>query len=363
MLNRMALIAAAAAGGTLLASPSNAAVSHSLRQPVSQTRPAAALAKAALAPGQSARITALDFISPAKGWAVGTVTAKNGLTQSETVYGTSDGGKTWTALDTWNKKRPMPTPAQATTGIPLISRLGFQNAQLGHAVIFLGGGAGQAAYGVLATNDGGLKWTLKTHKILLGSNGPVGISFPGTGSIGWFANGSFAGAFSLLAKTTNNGASWSEWSKIKAPQPSPSALALRFTSRVSGYMVVASSGYQKVSPSLLSLTTANGGKNWQSKPLATKGLPDLISGMSFAKPGVGWLIGADINRPYKLYRFSHNAWVSLPTPGARENELPVLDLVTGKTAYLAQMETGSKVALWKTVDQGQHWTRTSFPLP
>lgn len=321
----------------------------------------AGAAASTLPHGQSARISAVDFISPSDGWVVGTIVAKNGPWLSETLYHTINGGKSWTTLATWNKTHPMPSPTQAVTGLAAIDQLSFQNARLGHALLFLGAGAGSAGYGVLSTTDGGAQWTLETPKPLLGSDGPVGLDFPSDGSTGWLANGSSAGAYTQVADTTDNGASWSTWSHVPTPDPSPAALSMHFSSPTSGFIVVGTNGYQKTHPSLRLLTTTTGGRRWQSHVLSVQGLPDWIAGVSFLNAQTGWVVGGSANHPYQLYHRSHGDWKALPTPDASANNSPTLDLVTTHVAYVAQ-QNGPHTTLWKTVNGSKGWSKVAFPL-
>ncbi len=355
MLKRVALAAALMAGG-IFATYSHIQKPASFSPQKDAAHPASPLLK-----GESATIAAVDFISPADGWVVGVTVAKTGLWLSETIYHTVNGGKSWTAVATWDKTHPMPSPTPAVTGIAAISQLSFQNARLGHALLFLGGGAGQAGYGVLSTADGGAKWRLETQKTLIGSDGPVGLNFPGQGETGWLANGSFAGAYALVARTNDNGTSWSTWSQVPTPEPSPAALSMHFSSRTSGFMVVGTNGYQKARPSLRLLTTTDGGGLWRSRVMSAKGLSEWIAGVSFVNPRTGWVVGVSANHPYRLYHWSHGVWKSLPTPDASQKSSPTLDLVTAKVAYVAQQQS-SRVTLWKTVNGGKDWAKVSFPL-
>ncbi len=360
VLKHWVLAAAIVAGGTLLAQNHiHRQVSQSLKQPPSPAR-VMMRAETRLPQGDSLRLSAVDFISPRDGWVVGATLNKSGQWVAETIYRTVDGGKRWSSLAVWDTSHPMPAPAQSSVGLPAITRLSFQNGHSGHAVEFLGVGAGQATYGILSTRDGGRQWTLKTPHILIGSDGPVSLSFPGGGSTGWFGNGSFAGAYTLLAKTTDNGRSWTTWAQVPSPQPSPSALDMHFTSLTSAYMVVSGNGYQKTRPSLELLTTQDGGLRWQNRMLPVTGLPDLINGLSYVNPSIGWIVAAAPNHPYRLYHWSHGSWAPLATPGKGSFNPPLLDLVTAKVGYAAQSE-GSLSTLWKTADGGSHWTPVKLP--
>ena len=360
MLKHWILAAAIVSGGTLLAQHH---IHRQVAQSLNQSAPPAHVAVRAKSPhpkATSLHISAVDFISPKVGWVVGAPMNANGQLSTETVYRTVDGGKTWSPIATWDSRHPLPAPEQSTPGIPPITRLSFQNRHLGHAVEFLGVGTGQAAFGVLYTNDGGRHWKLETRQILVGSNGPISLSFPGNGATGWLGNGSFAGAYTLLAKTTDNGRSWSTWAQVPGPVPSPSALDMHFSSLTSGYMVVASNGYQKTRPSLQIMTTRDGGLRWKTQKLSVNGLPDLITGLSYVNPTTGWVVAGSINSPYEVYHWNHGTWAPRVTPGQGTSNPPLLDLVSANAAYLSQFN-GSSSSLWKTVDGGTHWTRVTLP--
>lgn len=360
MLKHWVLAVAIVAGGTLLAQHH---IHHQVSQSLQQSSPPARVAMRAqirLPQGESMRLSAVDFISPRVGWVAGATLNKSGQWVAETIYHTVDGGKSWSSVAAWDKSHPMPAPAQSSVGLPPITRLSFQNGHSGHAVEFLGVGAGQAAYGILSTHDGGRHWTLKTPHVLIGSDGPISLSFPGGGTTGWFGNGSFAGAYTLLAKTTDNGRSWTTWAQVPGPQPSPSALDMHFASLTSAYMVVGSNGYHKTRPSLELMTTRDGGLRWQNRMLPVKGLPDLINGLSYVNPSTGWVAAAALNHPYRLYHWSHGSWAPLSTPGQGSSIPPLVDLVTAKVGYVAQ-SNGSLNTLWKTVDGGIRWTHVALP--
>ncbi len=254
----------------------------------------------------------------------------------------------------------VPSPTEAVTGLASISQLTFQNARLGHALLFLGAGVGSAGYAVLSTTDGGSQWTLETQKILLGSDGPSALSFPGHASTGWFANGSSAGAYTVVAKTADNGASWSTWSQVSSEAP-PSALSVHFSSITSGFMVVSTNGYQTPQHSLYLQTTTDGGRLWETHMMPTEGLPLWIRGLSFVNPKTGWIVGGSPHHPYRLYHWSDGAWNVLPTPDASQNHPPTVDLVNVHVAYLAQQH-GARITLWKTVNDGKKWTKVFLPL-
>lgn len=305
----------------------------------------------------------MDFITTNTGWVVARKVSSTGQWLSQAIFRTQNGGQSWTRLHEWNHTAPMPVPRNAQSGgIPPIASLNFQNANAGAAVIFLGAGACQAGYGILTTSNGGNHWTLQTQSILMGEDGPLGISYPSTSSA-WLANGSCAGAYTTLFHSTDGGQQWSRALNLKTNNPSPASVSFHFTSPTTGYLVNGVNGYQKTDPSLMLYTTADGGGHWTADTLPSRGLPDIIAGLSFVTPHQGWAIAANLNHSFHVYHLLHTGtWSALRTPEPSSATPPTLDLVNSDVAYLSQQH-GTGGTLWKTVDGGSHWSKLPFPTP
>lgn len=274
---------------------------------------------------------------------------------------TKNGGQNWTRLAEWSQKSPMPLPgnAETGTGIPPISQLNFQNSTLGSAIISLGAGACQAGYGVLTTNDGGSRWVLQTHSMLMGQDGPLGLSSTSSES-SWFANGSCAGAYTSLYKSSDGGQQWAPTATLKTTNLSPTAISFHFTSPTQGFLVNGANGYQQVPSSLTLYTTRDAGQHWTESSISSQGLPSIIAGLSFIAPETGWAVAYAQNQSAQVYRLRGGTWIALNTPSRSSQSPPTIDLVNSKVAYLNQPE-GTGGTLWKTVDGGARWSAIPFP--
>lgn len=343
---------------TTLATPSSTPSTST----ASQTSPTASISESNTAAGSSTpwQLGPMNFISPSTGWVAVKNITPSGKWVAEALFVTKNGGHNWTRLVEWNQQSPMPIPSNSAIGsrIPPISQLNFQNSKVGTAVISLGAGACQAGYGVLTTNDGGSHWVLQTHSVLMGQDGPLGLVSLTAGT-SWLANGSCAGAYTTLYKSSDGGQRWSQTASLKTTNLSPSAISFRFTTPTQGYVVNGANGYQAVPPTLTLDTTNDGGQQWTASSITAKGLPSIITGLSFVSPEEGWAVANALNHSAHVYRLHDGTWSALNTPDA-SSQPPTLDLVNNKVAYLNQPQ-GAVDVLWKTVDGGAHWSRVPFP--
>jgi hypothetical protein len=115
-------------------------------------------------------LNAVAFVSPTRGWAIGTLGV---------VMGTTDGGRSWLA------ERSQTSGAQALNGVF------FVNSLVGYVV----GNRGV----IVKTTDGGFSWTSLSSGIV---NPLYGVAFTDAN------NGRAVGATGLIISTTNGGATW-----------------------------------------------------------------------------------------------------------------------------------------------------------
>lgn len=301
-----------------------------------------------------------DFVNPDTGWVAAQAFTAPGHIAEDGIFRTDNGGRSWRTIVSWDQAHPLPD-AHHAGGPMAIGPMTFQNTKDGEAEIFLGAGACQAGYAVMKTTDGGSHGSLITASPIIASDGPTGLSFPGgpTG-VGYFANGSCAGSYTLLYKKAADHTAWNRLPSVPSPQVSPRGLSLSFSSPQDGVLVTATNG---VSASHVAMqTTQNGGVTWTSRPITSRGLPAMVSQLSFASPHQGWALAYQAHQSVGLDTLSGEVWTRLGIPQTIGGSLPSIDRVTARTGYLA--ENGRRgIALWKTLDNGLAGMPLTLPNP
>lgn len=370
------LLSIGVAAGLLAGCGNTPASTSSASSPSSKSKPSPArpsptpatpvssgVASSAAPSASSWVIRNMDFIAPGTGWVIASKTDNQGGQSEQAVFHTTDGGHHWTQDALFTPSHPLPGTGPNPADYPgggYLSSLDFTSAASGHAVVFLGAGACQAAYAVVSTNDGGTNWAADTSSRILGEDGPVALAFPGQSPDGWFINGSCAGAYTRVMATTDGGHTWTSLPQLATANLSPSAIAAHFSSPQDGYLVMATNGYQAKAPWMGMDVTQDGGRHWTSSPIPAKGLPDIIHEISFTSPQTGWAVASSLNHAPGLYRFTGTAWVPVKAPAAFADQPPQIDLVTRKIAYVSA-NTAQGERIWRTADGGASWTVVSAP--
>lgn len=212
---------------------------------------------------QEAQIDDLYFLDANTGWAVGA----NENTVQRKLLGTRDG-------QSWRQVGTMGTPHGSYTDYI------FTSAGNG---LFLEGGTG----GIHQTRDGGRTWKpvvpqCKAKVRIAGLNKELGCRlmdlFFLTPSLGWAAGAGPAGTAFVL-RTQNGGATWDYLfvePGLGHPDENHFAQHIFFTDENNGFLVL--SRADKL------LVTTDGGKSWETAPVAAEG------SIRFADPGVGWIV-------------------------------------------------------------------------
>lgn len=212
---------------------------------------------------EEAQIDDLYFLDANTGWAVGA----NENTVQRKLLGTRDG-------QNWRQVGTMGTPHGSYTDYI------FTSAGNG---LFLEGGTG----GIHQTRDGGRTWKpvvpqCKAKVRIAGLNKELGCRlmdlFFLTPSLGWAAGAGPAGTAFVL-RTQNGGATWDYLfvePGLGHPDENHFAQHIFFTDENNGFLVL--SRADKL------LVTTDGGKSWETAPVAAEG------SIRFADPGVGWIV-------------------------------------------------------------------------
>jgi hypothetical protein len=185
-------------------------------------------------------------------------------------------------------------PAAAALSVPAgyLTGIQFVSAAQGWAV-------GQDA--ILATTDGGLRWTAQR-------TGPLGLTSVDfiSSQVGWAV-----GTDTLLA-TSDGGAHWTA-----LPEPCPPIRSVHFISPDAGFAVAGGRNLGDFGPAIpeiagVVLATGDGGRSWQVLP--TPADPQTVC---FSDPRDGWL-GAD----GRLYRTTDGGRSWVPLTAAVQLALP-----------------------------------------
>ena len=287
------------------------------------------------------------------------------------VFGTVDGGHTWSRSAAMAMNPAHKTETAWTTGGPA-TQMCFVDAQHGWLLTEAYAGFGAGAIGALyRTIDGGLRWTL------LSSN-------PGGAAVKSLSPGcAFVGPMTFLSPTTGwmstcgTSREWLvtrdgglSWTLEQAPIPN-SSLPVSIDS--SHAYVVGKQDSLVVTPTVVLAMTADGGQTWSVRglvpfiavttPANTVKYPTCLN-FAFVDANHGWCEAGQqgFGPGVQLFRTTDGGltWSRL---GEAPRDASVLMFVNASTGYLAAYtkQDLSDWQLFKTVDGGVTWTRELKP--
>jgi photosystem II stability/assembly factor-like uncharacterized protein len=202
--------------------------------------------------GSDLYLLSVYFADENTGWVVGV--DFNG-THEGMIFKTTDGGESWTNQYT-------------TQNIGEYKASFFVDSSTGW-VIFFGGGSST----IVKTIDGGENWVIQSSPVYY----PSSIYFIDQ-NIGWIT-GTSSEAPSVILKTTNGGASWSD----QFENDSQYFNSIYFVDQNNGWVAGHDNSYRSIV-----LATTDGGLNWISQPT---GSGRRLNSVYFTDKNTGWLVG------------------------------------------------------------------------
>ncbi len=283
--------------------------------------------------------------------AVTAATAEQSGQVPTVVFGTSDGGRTWTESARFRAPAP-------------VSLLSFAGPDDGWLLANYGGAMGQDRVWLYRTTDAGLRWSLVAATQSPASGLPVecdkaGLAFA-TAQVGWLADSCNGESTDLVLVTRDGGARWT-------PQPLPvpaSGLCFggceaygppRFFGQT-GFMAI---GDAPDAPYLLASTDL--GQTWVREPLPA-GAGDYPR-ITFFGPRDGVLVSADpsgaIGSTVATTTDGGATWTTIPLGRSFTANGTEFDFVSPRTgfAWIPGSDTpGGPPAMYETTDSGRTWT-------
>lgn len=270
------------------------------------------------------------------------------------VFGTEDGGRTWTVS----------APVRV---VGYASQLTFTDSGHGWLLVSEGAAMGRNPVRVYRTTDGGTHWVLTAQSPPMKSNSSAGIPVScdktaiafASATEGWLSSACVAGLSGELLVSHDGGVTW-------GPQPLPVPVGMcgdegcslkgpQFTGGT-GFLTVGSVG---AAPALL--VSPDLGQTWQSLPLpAGSGVYPQIR---FFGPRNGMLVSAGpqgaIGAVFYTTSDGGQAWTAIPQ-GMHFTQLGAtvefVSPLTGFAWFLGGDTAGSAPPVYITADSGRTWT-------
>jgi photosystem II stability/assembly factor-like uncharacterized protein len=290
----------------------------------------------------------------------GAVEQSNSAVNTTMVFGTADGGRSWT--------ESAPLRTQST-----VSELSFVNPQ--HGLLMLGGGdgaMGEDAVRLYRTSDGGAHWSpaaatpAQTGTTVDAQPGPGqipaacdknGLAFP-TATNGWIASTCNAGLSDALLVSHDGGVSWAD-----QPLPLPATTCAGCACTVRGPEFVGGTGFVTVEPEpdgAALLVTRDLGQTWQRLPLpAGLQYPQI----TFFSPKDGVLVAGETQGAFggTFYTTADGgqAWTPVPQ-GADLTRLGVtVDFASPQDGFAwtngLQSDPVPPTTIYQTTNSGRTW--------
>ncbi len=286
------------------------------------------------------RVTGIATAGPTLAW-VASETAGG----SVGISSTTDAGQTWQADE---------LPGLGTS---TLNGLAVEGPANGWAVggTTPPGSTGPAIGLVLATTDGGQRWT---EEPLPTGTGPLtAVSFVSR-SIGWAAGTATGAARPVLLSTTDGGRTWTT-EPLAAATPAATQLdAVHFANPDDGWLAGGVPNGSGTESPLVEATT-DGGRSWR---LVTEGLPGVgaLDGVAASSGTVAWATGVDTG---VLATTDGTSWHDQPGAATVSSLDGVAALGTNHAAAVGQRCTvlGCSAVALSSSDGGASWTASTLP--
>ncbi len=306
-------------------------------------------------------ITEVDFVSVHDGWVVASNPKGLGA-----LFVTQDGGRSWSLRHTWpyGGRINIEGTVRRMDGAPMA--LSFANPHDGMAIWDAMGLGSGMWINVAHTIDGGRRWHVELklrytspddfHGLFI-NDGPLSVVMTGRASA-WIASGSLLNPSTTLLHTVDGGVHWHRFLAtlpIKAYDVGASGFQVLRYGKATLLTVVNLPHHQHA---IFNQSTTNGGRQWQSLALPTRGIPSgvEIGSAAYRSPSNQWIVVRLAHGTYRLlvYQPHHWAWqaVTMPQTLARSTYPPQVTLGSNSVAYVT-----NGFAIWQTLNQGQSWNR------
>lgn len=304
----------------------------------------------------SARFAAvvLDALDGERAWlAVTAAAAESSPVQLTEVFGTADGGRTWT------ESAPLKAPAPA-------SRLSFAGAGDGWLLASSGGSMGQDPVWLYRTTDAGLRWSLVAQTLpgpyggTSSSGLPVSCDKAGlvfaTASAGWLAGACFDLPDALLV-SRDGGAHWAS-----QPLPVPASSCDTDECQVFGPQFAGRTGFLVIVRAPAApyfLVSQDLGVTWRTGPLPPGAGKDPQ--IQFFSPLSGVLVSGGpqgvIGPVFYTTADGGRTWTAVRQGRSFTQLQAGFDFVSAQTGFAwAEAEAaGPPPAMYRTTDSGRTW--------
>jgi photosystem II stability/assembly factor-like uncharacterized protein len=270
-------------------------------------------------------------------------------TDRQTVLATTDGGRRWTVVGH--------QPHGDACNLEFVSR------RVGWCA-GIGAGAGSEVVQLYRTTDDAASWRIAS-RTWVGTNPPASLPFGGdkniaftTKRVGW-ATFHVAGRMAPLYGTVNGGKSWTAEHVVTAPGNLDDG-GSGFTGQpvldgrngAVGYTVDSARG-------TIVYVTTDGGRNWHAVIPPGRGQPWLVDTLTPQR----WrlvnrsriLLTDNAGRTWRTITTNHSFSLFYPYDSPTP---PVVDFATSKVAWIQDL---ADFTLWRTTNGGSHWQRVTIP--
>lgn len=241
-----------------------------------------------------------------------------GVTDTVSLYRTSDGGNTWQPITNYTGPRVKGLCAISIAKTPYINR-----GNLDHEVtIYAAGRVGSPAF-LMKSTDKGQTWTSKDLSAYCAMITDVHFFNKDTGFVFGGTSGDISSSSAKILYTTNGGETFS--AVYTSTRTYEMIWKASFPSRKTGYATVLS--YDNGNPNRYVAKTTDGGLTWTEVPLTNSGRKEF--GVGFITDSIGW-VGTDATG-YETTD-GGTTWTNT-TLGSFANKIRLVKTANGFVAY------------------------------